>query len=333
MAKEKVDTIKLLKKSFGEVFMNPNEVISRKRTIIPTTPKLDIQLSGGVATGSGVLIAGKPKGGKSILALQICANAQKEEYGGRHCYYLDAEGRLESKHLQGVQGLDMDKITVVKSTEDKILSGEDFLNIADKLIKSEPGCVIVIDSTSILCSASELDGDVSGDIRSKTPKMLGSFMRKIAGTLPINDCMVIMIQHVIANTGGGLWEPKQMIDSGNKISYGANTRLLLRSFKKWEDDGKQIGQLCNWYVEYSDLGPPGGVAEGCALRYGIGYDVAWDCIDLACELGFISKGGAWYTLDFMDEPKKMQGQKNVWEFLNTNKEEQDKLVNLIKGAF
>jgi GTPase SAR1 family protein len=91
----KPETAKLFKKQFGDVFMSAEDVVSRERVIIPTTPKLDIQLSGGIPTGSIVLISGKPSLGKSTLALQICKNAQQEEYGSRECYYIDVEGRLE----------------------------------------------------------------------------------------------------------------------------------------------------------------------------------------------------------------------------------------------
>lgn len=316
----KKETEKIIKKEFGDIFMSPQDIISKKRVIIPTSPKLDISLSGGVVTGSSVLISGKPKLGKTSLALQICANAQKKEYGSRHCYYLDVEGRLEKKNLTGIKELNLDKITVVKSTEGNILSGEKFLNIADKIIKSEPDCVIVLDSTSALCSESEMTSDVSGDIRSKTPKMLASFMRKISNIIPIQNTLLIMINHVIANTAGTMFSPSVVTDSGNKICYGSNTKLLGRSFKKWEEEGKQIGQIINWYVEYSDLGPPGSSCESY-VRYNFGVDYIWETIDLACDLGLIEKGGAWYSLIFLEQSIKIQGQKKVWEHLLKNKED------------
>lgn len=323
----KPETLKLIKKQFGDVFMDPNQIISQKKVVVPVTPKLDIQLSGGIPTGSFVLISGKPKLGKSSLALQICSNAQKEEYGGRHCYYFDIESRLETKNLTGIKGLNLEKMSVIKSTPGNYLYGEKVLNIAEQVIKSEPNCVVVLDSSSVLCSESEFNGEVSANTRNQGPKLLASFTRKLANVVPVQNTIVIVIQHIISNTSG--YGPSSFEDGGVKILYAANVKIKGKSYKKWEEAGKQIGQIIDWSVDVSALGPPGGTTEGY-LRFGHGMDNQWEIIDLACDLGLISKGGAWYELSFLDNPKKVQGQKNVWEYLNSNEEEYKLLVSMIR---
>lgn len=323
----KPETAKLFKKQFGDVFMSANDVVTRERVIIPTTPKLDIQLSGGIPTGSIVLISGKPSLGKSTLALQICKNAQQEEYGSRECYYIDVEGRLENKNLTGIEGLDLSKISVIKSTPGNYLFGEKALSIADQLIKTEPNCVIVIDSASALCSESEFNGDVSANTRSSSPKLLASFARKAANIVPIQNTIVIVIQHIISNTSG--FGIPSYEDGGVKIIHASNVKIRGKGFKKWEEGDKQIGQIIDWQVERSALGPP---SSGCEsyLKFGIGMDCVWEVIDLACDLGLIEKSTSWFTLSYMDEPKKLQGQKKVWDFLRENKNEYNKLLSMVK---
>lgn len=323
----KLETQKLIKKNFGDVFMSANDVVSKNRVIIPTTPKLDIQLSGGIPTGSWVLVSGKEKSGKSTLALQICANAQMEEFGGRQCYYFDIESRLEKKSLTGVKGLNLDKMQVIKSTQGNYLYGEKVLNIAEQIVKAEPDCVIVLDSSSVLCSESEFNGEVSANTRNQGPKLLSSFTRKLANVVPVQNTIIIVIQHVIANTSG--YGPAEMEDGGRKIQYQADVKIKAKGYKKWEEDGKQIGQIVNWNIGVSALGPPGGSTEGY-LRYGIGMDSVWEIIDLACDFGCINKSGAWYELSFLDEPKKVQGQKNVWNFLTENPDKYKELLSIIK---
>jgi recombination protein RecA len=323
----KPETAKLIKKQFGDVFMDPRDIISKERVVIPTTPKLDIQLSGGIPTGSIVLISGKPKLGKSSLALQICANAQKESFGGRQCYYFDIEGRLETKNLTGIKGLDLDKISVIKSTPGNYLYGEKVLNIAEQIIKSEGDCIIVLDSSSTLCSESEFNGEVSANTRNQGPKLLASFTRKLANVIPVQNTIVIVIQHIIANTSG--YGVSSYEDGGNKILYAANVKIKGKGFKKWEEADKQIGQIIDWSVEVSALGPPGGSTEGY-LRFGEGMDDKWEVLEIACDLGLIEKGGAWYTMSFLDDPKKVQGQKNVWQYLNENEDDYNKLLSMVK---
>lgn len=323
----KKETEKLMKKEFGDVFLDPNDIVVKDKVIIPTTPKLDIQLSGGIPEGSIVLISGKPSLGKSSLALQICANAQKEEFGSRHCYYLDIESRLEKRNLTGIKDLNLDMMTVVKSTPGNYLYGEKVLNIADRIIKSEPGTVLVLDSSSTLCSESEFNSDVSATSRNQGPKLLASFTRKLANVIPIQNTIVIIIQHIISNTSG--FGAPSYEDGGVKIVHASNVKIKGKGFKKWEEGGKAIGQIIDWTVDRSALGPPNGSTESY-LRFGIGIDSVWEIIDLACDLGLIMKGGAWYELAYLDEPKKMQGQKKVWEHLTENKDDYNKLNAMIK---
>lgn len=310
------------------LFVPVSSIMNRNPVIIPVSPKLDIGLSGGIPEGVWVSISGKPKAGKTVTALTIAANAQR--LYKKKVYYLDVEGRINPKTLSGIAGLDLspEMFELLQSKEGKILSAEDFLNTADHLIKTEPGIILIIDSMSALCSASEMAGDVSGQLRSLGPKLMGSFCRKNANIVPIQRTTIIVMQHVIANTSG--YGDPEMEDGGNKIKYQLDVKLKVKGFQKWLDTEKnQIGQSIDWSVEYSALGPPGAKVQSY-LRYGIGIDKAWEIIDLACDLGLIATGGAWYTLTFQEDQKKICGQNAVWNYFNDNPDKYELLNSKIK---
>ena len=321
---------KILKKKYGDIFCNASDITSAPKTIIPVSPKLDIGLSGGVPEGSWFIVSGKPKLGKSTLALQFCSTAQKEEYGSRKCYYIDAEGRLEKKILNGIPGLDQSKLTVIESKQGNILSSEKFLTIAEQIIKTEPNIVLVLDSASAMCSQSEMDSEeIKGTGRNNGPKLLAEFTRRLANVVPVQNTIVIIIQHMIANTSG--YGPAFMEDGGNKIQYQADVKLRGRTFTKLEDNTKkQIGQIATWDVVYSALGSPGATVESY-VRFGAGIDFVWELIDIAIDLDLIEKGGAWFTIKFTGEEIKLQGQNKVWQYLNDNPEICEQLKKEIRN--
>lgn len=323
---------KTLEKEFGDVFIDPQFIIDKKRTVFPVSPKLDIALEGGIPSGCWGIISGLSKSGKSTLALNICAKAQKPEYGSRKCYYLDVEHRLEKKNLLGIQGLELDqnKLCIIASTKDNILTAEKALTIAEKILKTESGIVLVIDSSSALCTAKEYDGDIAAEGRNSGPKLLAQFTRKLAQIVPVQDSLVIIIQHMIANTSG--YGSPFLEDGGYKIVYQSDFKIRVQSFKRWDLDDKQIGQILNCHIIYSALGQPGAKVENY-LRYGDGIDSCWENIELACDLGLINKSGSWFSLDFLDKPEKVQGQQKIWNFLKQNPDKELYLNNLIKESF
>lgn len=323
---------KKLKKEYGDVFIDPSFIIDKQRTILSVSPKLDIGLNGGIPTGTWGIVSGKSKLGKSTLALSLCAEAQKKVNGGRMCYYLDVEHRLEKKNIKGIPGLlyDEDHLQIVTSTKNNILTAEKYLTIAENLLKNEERIVLVLDSASALCTEKEYSAEMSATGRNEGPKLLAQFTRKLGNIVPVQDSLVIIIQHMIANTSG--YGPSFMEDGGNKIIYQSDFKLRGIGFSKWEEDGKQIGQVNNWEIVYSALGQPNGKIESY-LRFGSGIDKAWELIELACDLAIIEKGGSWFTLNFLDTPEKMQGQKKVWQFLKDHPKEMEKLSNLVKESF
>ena len=320
---------KKLEKDFGDVFLSPEFILNKKRLLIPVSPKLDIALNGGIPSGCCGIISGKSKSGKSSLALTILANAQKQ---GMRGYYLDVEHRLERKNLEGIPGLDLseDKLQIITSTKGNILTAEKNLTIAETLLKNEEKIIMIIDSTSSLCSLKEYDAEMCAQTRNEGAKLLSQFTRKLSQIVPVQDSIVILIQHLIHNTSG--YGPLLMEDGGVKIIYASDFKLRSKGFSKWEEDNRIIGQVINWEIAYSALGQPGANVEGY-LRYGCGIDCIRESLEIGIDLGLINKSGAWYNTDYSKNPQKFQGLNNLWKHLNENIEDIKLLNQLIKENF
>lgn len=283
---------------YGDIITNAAYVANSRKAIIPTTPKVDLILDGGIPEGSFVTITGPPGVGKSSLALKIAAEAQKipSDWGERIVYYSDVEGRIKKRDLFGTTYLDTseEKFRLIQSKEGKILTGEDFLNINSELINGCPGYVFIIDSFSSLCSEERYKADGKTRIRDNVPLLLSHFCKTIAQVIPINKCLVIGITHQIANQSG-FGQKKWNEASGEKIKYQADVKLKGTHCTPWVANDVQVGQQIHWQCEKSALGGPGKKTESW-LRYGKGIDETREMMDLAVGCNMLKISGAWAKL-------------------------------------
>jgi recombination protein RecA len=323
-----------ISKDFGNnIIVNATAVMDRESIVIPVSPALDIILNGGIPEGSFVVFTGQPKCGKTTTSLDFAGTAQQEEYSGdsiRNVYYLNIEGRLKKRDLEGVSKLNLEKFHVIGSQTGKILHAEEYLQIAERIINQDPGCVLIIDSYSALCTEAEITSDMDKMQRADGAKLLAKFCRKVANVIPVNKNIVIGITHLMGNPTGYGAEFKEK--SGQAIAYQTDIKLRAKSFKPWilSSDNTQIGQEVEWQTVCSALGPPGGQIKSY-IRYGKGIDKEMELINLAVDLGLINKGGAWYTLTFLNDDKaKFQGMEKVRQFLIDNNGMYTDLYKLVK---
>ena len=323
-------------KTFGDnIILTGNSIVDKKVLTIPVSPALDMILGGGIPEGSFVILTGQPKGGKSVTALDIAATAQKLEYAygsfkeGRQVYYFNVEGRLKKRDLEGIKGLNLERFNVIGSQEGKILHAEEYLQIAEKVINEVPGSVVIIDSYSALCTEAEITSDMDKMQRADGAKLLAKFCRKVANVIPVNKNIVIGITHLMGNPTGYGAEFKEK--SGQAIAYQTDVKLRIKKFTPWVlgSDNSQIGQEVEWQVICSALGPPGGTITSY-IRYGEGIDKYTEIINLASDLGLIHKGGAWYTLNTIENKPKFQGAEKVRLFLLDNPEAYNALSKSVK---
>jgi recombination protein RecA len=333
---------------YGDVVRSGKEVLDsiNDLQVIGVSPALDIALGGGLREGSVVVMTGDPKSGKTTTSLHFAAKCQAR---GKRVIYIDTEGRMSEQNFTGITGLDPDKILVIQSTSDRILSAEDFLNIIEYYINNDPGCLIITDSLSNMVPACELEGEVRTGVRNALPRLLSMFFKRISGTLMKNKVLLLCVTHNIANTGGSPYAPSKMADCGNMLQYQAGTNMVITHRGKWQvpkDSGPHVGQIANWVIKTSNAGGrPNSTAESW-IRYGTGIDEVQEIVQIACEFRLIKTAGAWYTIQCaVDEPAhpaikafldsesidsssteaverafKFQGSNNTLEFLNKNKD-------------
>ena len=320
-------------KQFGsDIILSASALIDQKSVIIPVSPSLDIVLNGGIPEGSFVILTGQPKCGKTTTSLDFASTAQKPEYQGklknpRHVYYLNIEGRLKKRDLEGIPGLDLSRFDIIGSQQGKILHAEEYLQIGERIINEEPGSILIIDSYSALCTEAEITSDMDKMQRADGAKLLAKFCRKVANVIPVNKNIVIGITHLMGNPTGYGAEFKEK--SGQAIAYQTDIKLRAKNFKPWllGADNTQIGQEIEWQVACSSLGPPGGVITSY-IRYGQGIDRYMELISLAVDLGLINKGGAWYAVEGVKD--KFQGTEKLRTYFLEHTEEYQKLLKSVK---
>lgn len=330
---------------YGDVVRSGTEVLESINSleIIGISPALDIALGGGLREGSVVVMTGDPKSGKTTTALHFAAKCQAKN---KKVIYVNTEGRLSKQNFDGIKNLQPDNILIVESTDERVLSAEDFLNIIEYYINNDPGCLIIADSLSNMVPAVELEGEVRTGVRNALPRLLSMFFKRISGTLMKNKSILICITHNIANTGGSPYAPQKMADCGNMLQYQAGTNMVITHRGKWQvpkDTGQHVGQIANWSIKTSNAGGrPNSTAESW-IRYGIGIDEVQEIVQIACEFRLIKASGAWYTIqcavEELENPTikdilaknnvsnnqediekffKFQGVNNVSEFLSEN---------------
>jgi len=345
---------------YGDVVKSGTEVLDsiNNLKVIGVSPALDLALGGGLREGSVVVMTGDPKSGKTTTALHFAAKCQAV---GKRVVYINTEGRLSKQNFDGIKGLNPDNIIIIESTDDRILTAEDFLNIVEYYINNDPGCLIITDSLSNMVPACELEGEVRTGVRNALPRLLSMFFKRISGTLMKNKTILICITHNIANTGGSPYAPSKMADCGNMLQYQAGTNMVITHRGKWQvpkDSGPHVGQIANWSIKTSNAGGrPNSTAESW-IRYGLGIDEVQEIVQIACEFRIIKTSGAWYTIqcavDEKDSPIikkllnsnniddnkvedvekffKFQGSNNLAEFISNNQELCDFIYNKIKQS-
>lgn len=319
------------KKKYDEYITQGDKFLENRKNykILSISPAADLALGGGIREGSWVVLSGEEKAGKTTLIMQIIANAQLE---GRKIMYLNVEGRLKEMNFD-IEGLDPSKIDVVGAI-DEPLSAETYFNIAREFIidPENEGGLLIIDSLSSLIPERDLVEDISGTTRPGLPKVISDFCKKLGQIVPNQKVFVIAVTHMITNTSG--YGKAKNPDSGVKIRYQADTRLEVKSTSPWElATGEKVGIKTIWDVKTSSVGAPFKTFESW-IRFGRGIDKVQEIIMIAMELGLISKAGAWFYLDYLEEDKdkrtKCQGQDKLYNYIIEHPEHYDILYKKVK---
>jgi recombination protein RecA len=316
------ETIKRLRKQFGNgSIMFLGEKPSESIPVI-STGSLSIDRAtgiGGIPRGRITEIYGPESSGKTTLALQTVANAQK--LGGTAAF-IDAEHALDPVYARNL-GIDVDNLLISQPD-----SGEQALEIAETLVRSESVDIIVVDSVAALVPEAELKGLMGDSHVGLQARLMSQALRKITAATSRSNCCLIFINQIRANIGmTGFGGPSETTTGGRALKFYSSMRIDIRNIGqiKGKND-ERIGHKAKVKIVKNKLAPPFRQAV-VEIYYGTGISREADIINLGEELGIISKSGSWYSYG---DRRLGQGKETVRQYLMENRELADEIEQKIR---
>ncbi|HKX12582.1 MAG TPA: recombinase RecA [bacterium] len=274
--------------------------------VIPTgSISLDIALGvGGLPKGRVVEIYGPESSGKTTLALQIIAQAQRK---GGVCAVIDAEHALDVQYAK--------KLHV--KTEDLLVSqpdsGEQALEIAEALVRSNAIDVIVVDSVAALVPKAELEGEMGDAQMGSQARLMSQALRKMTALINKSNTLVIFINQIRMKIGVMFGNP-ETTTGGNALKFYASVRMDIRRIGSIKVGDQVVGNRTRVKIVKNKVAPPFREVE-FDIMYGEGISREGDLLDLASNSGLIDKTGSWFSYG---KERIGQGRDNAKDFLKTN---------------
>ena len=276
-------------------------------TISSGSLAIDIALGvGGYPKGRIIEIYGPESSGKTTVALQAIAEVQKA--GGRAAF-IDAEHALDPVYAKNL-GVDINELLLSQPD-----TGEQALEIADALVKSEAVSLIVIDSVAALVPQAEIDGEMGDSHVGLQARLMSQALRKLSGTMNKTKTTAIFINQLREKVGVMFGNP-ETTPGGRALKFYASVRLDVRRGEQIKMGDQIIGNRTNIKVVKNKVAPPFKSAS-VDIMYGEGISREGEIIDIASDLAIIDKSGAWYAYN---GEKIGQGKENVKQFLKDNPE-------------
>jgi recombination protein RecA len=278
---------------------------------------LDLALGiGGLPKGRIIEVYGPESSGKTTLALQVLAEAQKK---GGICAFVDAEHALDPIYAKKL-GVKTGELLISQPD-----TGEQALEIADTLIKSGSISVLVIDSVAALTPKAELEGEMGDHHVGLQSRLMSQALRKITGSVSKSNTMVIFINQIRMKIGVMFGSP-ETTSGGNALKFYSSVRLDIRRIGAIKDKDEIIGNSTRVKVVKNKVAPPFKVVE-FDLMYGKGISKTGELVDLGVKAGVVEKAGAWYA--YKGE-KIGQGRENAKIFLEQNSKAAEEIEKTIR---
>jgi recombination protein RecA len=271
---------------------------------------------GGVPRGRIVEIYGPESSGKTTLALQILAEAQR---GGGVAAFIDAEHALDPSYAARL-GVDIDDVLISQPD-----SGEQALEIADMLVRSGAIDVVVIDSVAALVPRAELEGEMGDVTVGLQARLMSQALRKLAGSLSKSDTTCIFINQLREKIGVMFGNP-ETTSGGRALKFYSSVRIDVRRIDSIKQGTEVVGNRVRAKVVKNKVAPPFRQAE-FDIMYGQGISKEGSLLDLGVEEGIVQKSGAWYTYG---EERLGQGREAAKDFLRERIELREEIESTIR---
>jgi recombination protein RecA len=261
---------------------------------------------GGFPRGRIVEVYGPESSGKTTLALTVVASAQKT---GGVCAYIDAEHAMDPEYAQKL-GVNIDDMLISQPD-----SGEQALEIAETLVRSNSIDVIVIDSVAALVPRAELDGEMGDSLPGLQARLMSQALRKITAIVSSSNTCFIFINQLREKIGVFFGSP-ETTTGGKALKFYASLRLDIRRIGAIKEGDKVVGNRTRVKVVKNKCAPPFRESE-FDIMYGEGISRTGDLLDLAVNHNIVDKSGAWFS--YKGE-RLGQGRDNVKNMLKTNED-------------
>ena len=287
----------------GAIMRLGKDPIDREVQVVPTgSLGLDIALGiGGLPRGRIVEIYGPESSGKTTLMLHAIAEAQKR---GGVCAFIDAEHALDVGYAKKL-GVKSEELLVSQPDY-----GEQALEIADMLVRSNAVDVIIVDSVAALTPKAELEGEMGDHHVGSHARLMSQALRKLTAAISKSRTMVIFINQIRMKIGVMFGSP-ETTTGGNALKFYSSVRLDIRRIGALKKDEDVIGNRTRVKVVKNKMAPPFKEVEFDIL-YGQGISREGDLVDLASEANIVDKSGAWFSYG---GERIGQGRENAKQFL------------------
>jgi recombination protein RecA len=259
---------------------------------------------GGLPRGRVVEIFGPESSGKTTLALQVIAEAQR---AGGMAAFVDAEHALDAQYAQKL-GVDLDNLLVSQPDH-----GEQALEIVEVLIRSGSIDVVVVDSVAALVPKAEIEGEMGEAQMGLQARLMSQALRKLTGVVAKSKTILIFINQLREKIGVMFGNP-ETTTGGRALKFYASVRIDIRRIASIKDGDQVIGGRTRVKVVKNKVAPPFREAE-FDIMYGEGISREGDLIDLAVEKRIVEKSGAWFAYG---GERLGQGRENAKQFLREN---------------
>jgi recombination protein RecA len=288
--------------------------------IIPTgSISFDAALGvGGMPRGRVVEIFGPESSGKTTIALHVVAEAQKR---GGMAAYIDAEHAMDAAYARKL-GVDIDNLLVSQPDY-----GEQALEIAESLVRSNAVDVLVVDSVAALVPKAELDGDMGDSLPGLQARLMSQALRKLAAIVAKSKTCFIFINQIREKIGVMFGNP-ETTTGGRALKFYASVRVDIRRIASIKDGDRVVGNRTKVKIVKNKMAAPFREAEFDIL-YGEGISKEGDLLDIAAERNILEKSGSWFSYG---GERIGQGRENARQFLRDNPDVRKKLDGEVRKA-
>ncbi len=326
---EKAEKQKALQAAFSKIekqygkgsVMKLGDAPTLELSVIPTgSIALDIAMGvGGVPRGRIIEIYGPESSGKTTVALHMVAEAQKL---GGIAAFIDAEHALDAQYAKNL-GVNVDELVISQPD-----TGEQGLEIAESLVRSNAVDIIVIDSVAALVPRAEIEGEMGDSHMGLQARLMSQALRKLAGAINRTNCIIVFINQLREKIGVMFGNP-ETTTGGRALRFYSSIRMEIRRADTIKDGDGIIGNKTRCKIVKNKVAPPFKQVE-FDIMYGKGISKEGNLVDVGVDAGIIDKAGAWYSYG---ETRIGQGREKAKDFLRENPEIRDEIEHKIRQHY